>query len=67
MSNRYLLSYAYEHGNGLLGIGSVTMVQSEYAPINQAVLDDAIEWVRKECNIPEDKKLAPLGFFRFEE
>lgn len=67
MSNRYLLSYVYECKNGLLGIGSVTMVQKEYTPINQEVLDDAIAWIRKKNHIPEDKKIALLGFFRFEE
>lgn len=67
MSNKYLLSYVYEHGDGKLGIGSVTMVQKEFCPINQEVIDDAVSWVRNECGIPEDRKIAPIGFFRFEE
>ena len=66
-SKSYLFTYCYECENHTLGIGSVTMTQSEYYPINQEVLDDAIKWVRKEINLPDEKKIAPIAFIRFEE
>ena len=66
-SKNYLFTYCYECENHTLGIGSVTMTQSEYYPINQEVLDDAIKWVRKEINLPNEKKIVPISFIRFEE
>lgn len=66
-SKSYLFTYCYECDNHTLGFGSITMTQSEYTPINQAVIDDAIEWVRKEANMPADRKIAPLAFIRFED
>lgn len=66
-SKSYLFTYCYECENHTLGIGSVTMTQSKYQPINQAVIDDAIEWVRKNIKLPDDKKIAPIAFIRFED
>ena len=37
-SKSYLFTYCYECDNHTLGFGSVTMTQSEYTPINQAVI-----------------------------
>ena len=66
-SNKYLLTYCYENTDHLLSIGSVTMTQSQYYPINQAVLDDAIKWVRKDIGLPDTLKIVPLAFIRFED
>lgn len=66
-SKSYLFTYCYECENHTLGIGSVTMTQSEYYPINQEVIDDAVKWVRKKINLPDEKKIAPIAFIRFEE
>lgn len=65
-SKSYLLTYCYESDNHTLGFGSVTMTQSQYTPINQEVIDDAIKWVRKDIGLPDEQKIAPLAFIRFE-
>lgn len=65
-SKKYLFTYAYENADHTLGIGSVTMTQSQYYPINQEVLDDAIKWVRGDIGLPESQKIVPLAFIRFE-
>lgn len=67
MSNKYLFTYCYEHGDGKLGFGSVTMTQEKYYPINQKILDDAVKVVREMINLPEELKIVPLAFHRFEE
>lgn len=66
-SKSYLFTYCYECENHTLGFGSVTMTQEKYTPINRAVIDDAIAWVRKEVNLPTDRKIVPLAFIRFED
>lgn len=66
-SKSYLFTYCYENSNHTLGIGSVTMMQSQYMPINQAVIDDAIVWVRKNIALPDSQKIIPLAFIRFED
>ena len=66
-SKSYLLTYCYENDNHTLGVGSVTMTQSQYTPINQAVIDDAVRWVRANIGLPDAQKIVPLAFMRFEE
>ena len=66
-SKSYLFTYCYESGDHSLGFGSVTMTQREFTPINQTVIDDAVEWVRKLIGLPETQKIVPLAFIRFEE
>lgn len=66
-SKKYLFTYAYENADHTLGIGSATMTQSQYYPINQEVLDDAIKLVRGDIGLPESHKIVPLAFIRFEE
>jgi hypothetical protein len=65
-SNKYLLTYCYENSDHTLGVGSVTMTQSKYTPIDQEVIDDAIAWVRNDINLPDSQKIIPLAFMRFE-
>ncbi len=65
-SNSYLLTYCYETIDHTLGFGSATITQSQYAPIDQAIIDDAIKWVHKKIGLPESLKITPLAFIRFE-
>lgn len=67
MSRQYLFTYCYEVGNGTLGFGSLTITQETYSPINQVVIDDAIKIAKKLAKLPEDTKVCPLAFHRFEE
>lgn len=67
MSNKYLFTYCYEAGNGTVGFGSMTLTQSTYSPINQEVLDDAVRIVRETIGLPENLKICPFGFYRFED
>lgn len=66
-SRKYLLTYCYENTNRTLGIGSITMTQNQYYPINQEVLDDAIKFVRRDIGLPDSQKIVPLAFTRFED
>ena len=65
-SRKYLLTYCYENTDRTIGIGSITMTQSQYYPINQEVLDDAIKFVRRDICLPDSQKIVPLAFIRFE-
>ena len=66
-SNKYLLTYCYENIDRTIGIGSITMTQNQYYPINQEVLDDAIKFVRRDIRLPDSQKIVPLAFIRFED
>ena len=43
------------------------MTQTQYYPINQEVLDDAIKFVRRDIGLPDSQKIVPLAFIRFED
>ena len=66
-SKKYLLTYCYENTDRTMGIGSITMTQTKYYPINQEVLDDAIKFVRRDIGLPGSQKIVPLAFIRFED
>lgn len=66
-SKKYLLTYCYENTDRTIGIGSITMTQTQYYPINQEVLDDAVKFVRRDIGLPDSQKIVPLAFIRFED
>lgn len=66
MSKSYLFTYCYDNGNGGTGIGSITITQSVYHPIDQDILEDAVRIVRENLKLPESQKIVPLAFHRFE-
>ena len=66
-SKSYLFTYCYEQEHGGVGIGSVTITQERYAPINQSVIDDAVRIARNLSHIPDERKICPLAFHRFED
>ena len=66
-SKKYLLTYCYENTDRTIVIGSITMTQTQYYPINQEVLDDDVKFVRRDIGLPDSQKIVPLAFIRFED
>lgn len=66
MSKSYLFAYGYVNDVGGLGLGSITIIQNVYCPINQNVLNDACKIVREKLNLPESRAIIPLSFQRYE-
>lgn len=66
MRKNYLLCYVYEDINGLMSVGSCTFDIPEGKPLTAELLNDVVGELKQNMQFPEDRKLIPLAFSKFE-
>lgn len=65
MKGRYLFTYMFLL-NGASGIGSINMTMKQDQPITPEVIQNAVEYVRKNSNWDASVKIVPLSWCRYE-
>lgn len=65
MEGRYLFTYMFLL-NGSSGVGSINMTMKQDQPITPEVIQNAVEYVRKNSNWDTSVKIVPLSWCRYE-